>query len=151
MLKFSDIIQCSKAAEQQVTKGKVDIIKSDNEKQYAFGWANISVMANGEQVVDWHNDMIDPEELENAAYRFVEFYREGGEMHERGGTGVLIESMVFTEEKLKILGLEKGSLPIGWWVGFHITDSEVWEKVKDGTYRMFSIEGRAVRVPVDDE
>ncbi|MCI8806493.1 MAG: hypothetical protein HFE59_11595, partial [Clostridiales bacterium] len=33
----------------------------------------------------------------------------------------------------------------GWWVGFHIDDAEVWEKIKNGEYRMFSIEGTAVR------
>lgn len=32
-----------------------------------------------------------------------------------------------------------------------MTDDEVWEKVKDGTYPMFSIEGEAVREEVDDE
>ena len=35
--------------------------------------------------------------------------------------------------------------------GFKVTDDEVWEKVKDGTYPMFSIEGEAVREEVDDE
>jgi hypothetical protein len=36
-------------------------------------------------------------------------------------------------------------LPQGWWVGFKIDDPGVWGKVKDGTYNMFSIEGRAER------
>ena len=35
----------------------------------------------------------------------------------------------------------------GWWIGFKVTDDDVWAKVKDGTYPMFSIEGEAVRVP----
>ena len=63
----------------------------------AFGWANIAVTSGGEQIEDYHEDLIDPEELEQAAYSFVELYREGGEMHERGGCAVLIESMVFTK------------------------------------------------------
>lgn len=151
MMRFSDMIQCPKPPEQRrVLKGKVDIFKSDDEKQYAFGWANISIRADGEQLVDWQKDMIDPEDLEEAAYKFVELYREGGEMHERGGVAVLIESIVFTPEKLKAMGLEENCLPIGWWVGFHVTDPDVWEKVKDGTYSMFSIEGQAVRVPVEE-
>ena len=41
--------------------------------------------------------------------------------------------------------------PGSWWIGFKVTDDEVWEKVKDGTYPMFSIEGEAVREEVDDE
>ena len=69
-------------------------------------------------------------------------------MHERGGAAVLIESMVFTEAKLNALGIPAGVLPIGWWIGFRVTDPDVWEKVKDGTYPMFSIEGEAERVEV---
>ena len=40
---------------------------------------------------------------------------------------------------------------VGWWIGFKVLDEEVWEKVKDGTYSMFSIEGTAERVEADDE
>lgn len=154
MVSFSDLITCPAAErlpEQEVIKGRIRIEKSDEEKQYAFGWASVSVDTDGEQVVDWQKDLIDPEELEAAAYRYVELYREGGEMHERGGVGVLIESVVFTPEKLKAMGLAENSLPTAWWIGFHVTDGEVWEKVKDGTYPMFSIEGRAVRVPAEEE
>ena len=72
-------------------------------------------------------------------------------MHERGGAAVLIESVVFTEEKMKAIGIPVGTLPVGWWIGFKVTDPDVWEKVKDGTYPMFSIEGEAERVEVKDE
>ena len=88
--------------------------------------------------------------MENAAYRFVELYREGGEMHERGGAAVLVESVVFTAEKMVAIGIPVGTLPIGWWIGFKVTDDDVWEKVKDGTYSMFSIEGTAERVEAED-
>ena len=71
-------------------------------------------------------------------------------MHERGGAAVLIESVVFTEEKMKAMGIPSGTLPIGWWIGFKVLDEDVWEKVKDGTYSMFSIEGEAQRVEVED-
>lgn len=56
---------------------------------------------------------MEPEELENAAYEFVLLYREGGEMHERDGAAVLIESVVFTEEKMQAMGIPVGTLPIG--------------------------------------
>ena len=124
---------------------------TDEEKQYVFGWAKIAVDENGKQLVDRQNDLIDPEELEQTAYTYVEFYREAGEMHERGGAGVLIESIIITKEKMKTLGIEEGTLPEGWWVGFHITDDEVWAKIKDGTYTMFSIEGKAKRIEVEEE
>lgn len=128
--------------------GIFKIAKVSEDKMLAFGWANVSIKADGKIIEDWQKDIVEPEELENAAYNFVELYREGGEMHERGGAAVLIESIVFTEEKLQALGLAPGVLPIGWWIGFKVTDQEVWEKVKDGTYSMFSIEGEAERVEV---
>lgn len=137
--------------DRTVMKSRFEIKKSDNDKMIAFGWASVSLTEDGRQIVDWQEDLIDPEELESAAYQFVELYREGGEMHERGGAAVLIESMVFTPEKQRVLGIPEGTIPLGWWIGFKVTDPEVWEKVKDGTYSMFSIEGEAERIEVEDE
>ena len=72
-------------------------------------------------------------------------------MHERGGVATLVESVVFTEEKQRAMGIPEGTLPVGWWIGFKVLDADVWEKVKDGTYSMFSIEGEAERAEVEDE
>ncbi|MCI8564288.1 MAG: hypothetical protein HFH69_12385 [Lachnospiraceae bacterium] len=146
MRKFSDMIQ--KKSSDNVIKGKFKIMKSDDDKMIAFGWANVSMRVDGELVEDWQGDIIEPEELENAAYEYVRLYGDGGEMHERGGVAVLIESVVFTEEKMQVMGIPEGTLPIGWWIGFKVTDEDVWKKVKDGTYPMFSIEGEAERVEV---
>ena len=154
MKRFSDLIQKSAVPQQKedsVIKGRFKITKSDDDKRLAFGWASVSMRVDGEVIEDWQSDIVEPEELENAAYNFVELYREGGEMHERGGVAILIESVVFTEEKMKAIGIPEGTLPIGWWIGFKVLDDDVWEKVKDGTYPMFSIEGEAERVEVEDK
>lgn len=157
MKKFLDLIEKKNSVVERqedgvssVVKSRFRIAKSNDEKMLAFGWASVSMTVDGELVEDWQNDIIEPDDLEKAAYEFVELYREGGEMHERGGAAVLIESVVFTEEKMKAMGIPAGTLPIGWWIGFKVLDEEVWEKVKDGTYSMFSIEGEAQRVEVDD-
>jgi len=134
-----------------VLKGRFKIMKSDDEKMLAFGWANVSMRVDGELIEDWQGDIIEPEELEVAAYEYVRLYGDGGEMHERGGVAVLIESVVFTEEKMQVMGIPAGTLPVGWWIGFKVTDKDVWEKVKNGTYPMFSIEGEAERIEVEDE
>lgn len=131
--------------------GTFEIQKSVDEKRLAFGWASVAATAAGDTVTDYYEDIIEPDELEQAAYNFVQFYREGGEMHERGGCAVLVESVIFTKEKMAAMGIPEGVVPEGWWIGFKVTDDEVWEKVKDGTYPMFSIEGEAVREEVDDE
>lgn len=153
MKNFSDLIksplEMRKRAPSElsgIVKGRFKITKSDDEKMLAFGWANVSVRTDGEVIEDFQNDIVEPEELESAAYNFVELYREGGEMHERGGAAVLIESVVFTKEKVAAMGIPEGTVPVGWWIGFKVLDEDVWERVKDGTYSMFSIEGDAERI-----
>lgn len=153
MKRFSDLIE--KSTDKQISdpalNGHFKITKSDDEKMLAFGWASVSMRVDGEVIEDWQKDIVEPKDLENAAYEFVLLYREGGEMHERGGAAVLVESVVFTEEKMQAMGIPAGILPVGWWIGFKVLDRDVWEKVKDGTYQMFSIEGEAERVKVEDE
>ncbi len=139
----------------QITKAqpepphKLTVMKSDDERRLVFGWANVAVRVDGERIVDWQEDIIDTEELEKAAYKYVAEFGTAGEMHRRGGVGHVVESIVFTEEKSEALGIPPDILPEGWWIGFQITDDEVWEKVKSGEYPMFSIEGKAIREPVE--
>lgn len=150
MRTFQDYYERKPPDKVQKQKNKFKIAKKDDDKMLAFGWANVSVTIDGEVVEDYQEDIVEPEELEQAAYAFVELYREGGEMHERGGAAVLVESVVFTEEKLKAMEIPEGTVPIGWWIGFKVTDPDVWERVKDGTYSMFSIEGEAIREEVTE-
>lgn len=141
---FADAVGMSNSS---TVKGRFKIAKSIEDKRIAFGWASIAKDEAGNDLVDLSDDIIEPDTLENAAYEFVKLYREGGEMHERGGCATLVESIVFTPEKMSAMGIPEGTLPTGWWIGFHVTDDEVWSKVKSGEYPMFSIEGEAVREP----
>ncbi len=142
--------QVIKARDQTAHLYKLKVLKSDDEQRLVFGWANVTIRIDGEQIVDWQKDIIDTEDLEKAAYEYVAHFGTAGEMHRRGGVGRLVESMVFTKEKATALEIPKDILPEGWWIGFHIEDEEVWEKVKSGVYPMFSIEGKAVRVPIKE-
>ena len=148
MRKFGSLIE-KPPPPPEIVKRRFKIEKANDEKMLAFGWASVAVRADGGQIEDWQGDIIDPEVLEDAAYEYVRLYRDGGEMHERGGVAALVESVVFTEEKQRLIGIPEGTLPVGWWIGFKVSDPDVWEKVKDGTYSMFSIEGEATRVEVD--
>lgn len=127
------------------------IKKMDDDKRLVFGWASISFTADGEQLEDLQHDIINPDDLEEAVYEYVLNFRDTGEEHRPHlrKKGKLVESCVFTAEKQRAMGLPEGILPVGWWIGFKIEDDEAWEKVKNGTYRMFSIEGKAQRVPVE--
>lgn len=126
---------------------KFRIAKSAEDKQLVFGWANISKDANGQYPIDWDGDVTTAEDLEAAAYSFVLKHRATGEQHQGEVKGHLVESVMFTKEKQEALGIPDGILPEGWWVGFHIEDKEVFEKVKTGEYEMFSVQGQAFRVP----
>lgn len=119
--------------------------------QLVFGWANVTVQEDGTTPFDWQGDIIDTEVLEAAAYNFV-LNREGGANQEHiWGTdcGWLVESMMFTKDKMAAMGIPEGTVPEGWFVGFYIPDPDVYKKVLDGTYNMFSIEGCAVREQLD--
>lgn len=124
------------------------IAKVDDSRHLVFGWASVAIRKDGDIVVDSQRDIIEPGELETAAYAFNLQFREAGEMHVGEAKGELIESFVVTPEKLEKMGLPKDALPVGWWVGFYIPDDEVFEKVKNGTYKAFSIQGRAIREEV---
>ena len=138
-------------ASGEKTEKSYSIFKSDDDKRLVFGWASVSITVDGEQLQDYQEDMIDPEDLEEAAYEYVLNFRDTGEEHisTMRMKGKLVESCVFTAEKQKAMGIPAGILPIGWWVGFKIQDDEAWEKVKNGTYKMFSIEGQAIREPIE--
>ena len=126
------------------------IFKSDDDKRLVFGWASVAIRADGTQIEDWQGDMIDPDDLEEAVYEYVLNFRDAGEEHipTMRKKGKLVESVVFTKEKMKAMGIPEGIVPEGWWIGFKVHDDEAWAKIKSGEYRMFSIEGSGVREPV---
>lgn len=130
---------------------KFQIAKTNEDKKQVFGWANVAVTKDGTPIQDLQNDMVEPEELEKAAYEHVLSFRSTGERHDPNlrQKGRLIESVVFTKEKLGAMNIPDGMLPYGWWVGYQIDDATTWEKIKKGEYNMFSIEGTAQRQPVD--
>lgn len=135
----------------QKSDPEFSVFKTDDDKRLIFGWASISITVDGEQLEDRQKDMIDPEDLEEAAYEYVLNFRDTGEEHIQSmrKKGKLVESCVFTAEKQKAIGIPEGTLPIGWWIGFKIEDDDAWARVKNGTYKMFSIEGKANRIPVE--
>lgn len=127
----------------------IEIAKKASAQQLVFGWLSMALDESGVPVIDHEGDVISAEELEQAAYDFVLYSRKAGEMHEVIGVGRLVESMVFTPEKARVLGIPDGVLPkSGWWVGFKVDDPEVWSKIESGEYRAFSIGGTADRVEV---
>lgn len=127
------------------------ITKAEPDKMQVFGWASVAITADGQQISDHEGDVIQPDELEKAAYEYVLKFRDTGERHDpdKRKKGKLIESVVLTKEKQEAMGIPAGYLPEGWWVGFQITDEDAWAKIKSGEYKMFSVEGRGERESLD--
>lgn len=123
-----------------------DITKAKEDECLVSGWANVAVNADGSLPLDWQGDIIKPETLEKAAINFMLDYRESGEMHKGNSKGVVVESIVFTKEKQQAIGIPEGTVPEGWFITVKVLDQEVFEKVKEGKYKMFSIQGTAKRI-----
>jgi len=131
-----------------------EVRKLDEEQRIVFGFASI-VEKEGEEVLDLQGDLISVSELEKAAYEFLETSREGSRMHEANGQAHAVESFVVTREKAEAMragGVLKGDFAAaGWWVGFRVTDDDLWEEVKRGRLPMFSIGGVAQRIPLEED
>ncbi len=130
---------------------KSEVLYKNDDEQLVFGWANVSIRKTGEQITDSQDHQIDTEQLEYAMYAYNLVFRKMGVNHILKSKGLLIESMVFTKEKLEKMGLPGEILPEAAWVGFYIPDRELYNKVKEGDYEMFSIEGRAIVKEVKDD
>lgn len=136
----------------KVKKSLFNIAKADEDQRLVFGWALVAQKTDGETIIDHQGDMVDPDELEKGAYEYVLKFRDAGEEHLKGlrKKAKMVESCVFTPEKMKAIGIPEGTIPVGWWIGFYVDDDKTWELIKNGTYQMFSIEGKAIREPVDE-
>jgi hypothetical protein len=132
-------------ADLRPDEGHFQIKKFNDDEQLVFGWASVSMRVDGELIIDRQGDIIEPDELEKAAYDFVLNFRGSGVQHEGEEQGQIVESVVFTPEKLAVMGLAKDALPLGWWIGVKITDAAVFKQVKEGKLPMFSIQGSAER------
>lgn len=121
------------------------IVKRDDDKFLVFGYASVA------DVEDSQGDVISIDELEKGAYLFMLHGGMGAEMHEVYGVADVVESIVFTKEKLKLLGLAEDALPPAWWIGMKVRNAETWQKIKNGDYKSFSIGGRAIREAIANE
>lgn len=128
-----------------------EIKKIEEDQRLVFGWAYVTHDKNGTVNVDKSGDFVDAvEEIEKSAYDFVLRSRNGDANHDSKVVSTLVESIVFTPEKIEKMGLDTGSVPLGWWVGFKINDDDAWARVKKGELRSFSIGGRGTRKKVEE-
>lgn len=119
-----------------------EILKVDEEQRLIYGWASV-ITEKGEYVVDRQGDVIDGNTLTKAVNKFMEHVRVGKTMHNGGETGKVIHSLPITKEICDALGIQCDRE--GWVVAYKVYDDNVWQRVKSGELRAFSIGGRAQR------
>lgn len=128
-----------------------NIAKLDAAEHLVFGWASVSIAdGSGELVMDSQGDMIEPAELEKAAYAFAETGGAFNALHQGEDVGRLVESLAVTPQKLEAMGFPAEvakSMGVRYWVGARLRP-DVFDRVQKGELTMFSIEGQAVREDV---
>lgn len=123
---------------------RCDFEKVDDELRIVYGWASVTSEAN-KAIVDLQGDIIEIADLQKAAHDFITFERQAGDMHVEMGVGTVVDSVVFTADVQKSLGIDLGRQ--GWWIGMKVTDDSVWKRVKSGDFTGFSIGGTGNRTP----
>lgn len=118
-----------------------EIAKADDALRVVWGWASVAV-EKGVPVIDKQNHIVEIDGLQKAAHNFVAEFRTGSNTHKSLGVGTVVESMVFTKEVQKSLGIDLGRE--GWYIGMKIHDDALWQRVKKGEMKGFSIGGTAV-------
>lgn len=121
-----------------------ELIKSDSEDQDEHYILGVVLEPNE---IDSQGDTISPEEIRQAAHRYMEDFGNVGLQHQ-----------TFVNGKIKILesyicpcDAEIGGQLVKagtWLMGFRVLDKSIWEAVKEGLLTGLSIGGSGVRVPV---
>lgn len=123
------------------------VIEKNEEKRLVYGWASV-IEKDGKPVIDSQGDFIDIEELQKAAHDYMLESREAHEMHKGESKGHTVESMVFTKEVQKALGIDLQK--VGWFIVQKIEDTSTWNKIKKGEIAAFSIGGSAIRETMNE-
>jgi hypothetical protein len=136
-------------AEKSKFSIKLPVAKFDDQTSTITGWAALS-SANGEPVIDFHNDLILVSELEKTAEQLMLEGGAGkaGEMHARR-VGDVVESLVLSKEKAQALGLGDVGTE-GWIVSIKLRDPGARERVKNGQRSELSVHGWCKKIRVGE-
>lgn len=137
---------------------KVDILKyagPDLQQGLVWGWASI-IEKDGQVITDHQGDRISEIELLKAAHDYITNSRTAGAMHlycegknrEPLKCGEVVESMVFTKDLQRAMGIDLGK--VGWAVAMRITNPEVKKAFARGDLKAFSIGGSGLRIEAED-
>ncbi|MFP3415306.1 XkdF-like putative serine protease domain-containing protein [Bacillus sp. SIMBA_074] len=133
-------IMKSESAKQPNISKQIPILKTEEEKQLITGVVYEPLVA------DSHDDMMTAEEIEKAAYTFMENYQHIDKQHDEiAGKGTVVENWIAKSDMM--VGDQEVTAGT-WLMTVRVDDEETWEQVKKGDITGFSMGGFAERVEI---
>ncbi|PRT08736.1 hypothetical protein C6352_22380 [Bacillus thuringiensis] len=133
------IMKSESAKQQNITK-QVPILKTEEEKQLVTG------VVYEPDVEDSHGDKMTAEEIEKAAYTFMENYQHIDKQHDEiAGKGTVVENWIAKSD----MTVGEQEVQAGTWLmTVRVDDAETWEEIKKGEVTGFSMGGFGERVEI---
>ncbi|MCU7676708.1 MULTISPECIES: XkdF-like putative serine protease domain-containing protein [Bacillus cereus group] len=133
------IMKSESAKQQNITK-QVPILKTEEEKQLVTG------VVYEPDVEDSHGDKMTAEEIEKAAYTFMENYQHIDKQHDEiAGKGTVVENWIAKSD----MTVGEQEVKAGTWLmTVRVDDAETWEEIKKGEVTGFSMGGFGERVEI---
>jgi len=117
---------------------EVEFVHKDDEKRLVTG------IVLEPDTIDAHGDIIRPEEIEQAAHKFLAKSRVVGRQHRKQAPAEVVESYLAPED----MTIGGQSVKQGTWImTAKIHDDKLWGEVKDGELTGFSIGAYGIREP----
>jgi len=115
------------------------IFKADEERRLVYG-----VIAESD-MIDAQGDVMSARTIEDMAHDYMIRSRKFDDRHNwKQVAAMLVESWIVREDTNLFGQLVKA---ISWVIGVKVFDDMIWQKIKSGVYKAFSIGGKGVRVP----
>jgi len=124
-------------AQGETSNNEMIICKTDEAKRMVYG-----IFLYPEEA-DHDGDVISAEDIEKVAHGFMTDYRTIDEMHKEVIEADIVESAIAWKDDLEVFGkkVKKGT----WFGAVKVNDDKVWDKVKAGLYKGFSVRISGVR------
>ncbi|PER58122.1 hypothetical protein COL26_30075 [Bacillus thuringiensis] len=133
-------IMKSESVKQPNISKQVPILKTEEEKQLVTG------VVYEPDVEDSHGDIMTAEEIEKAAYTFMENYQHIDKQHDEiAGKGTVVENWIAKSD----MTVGEQEVKAGTWLmTVRVDDAETWEEIKKGEVTGFSMGGFGERVEI---
>ncbi|MEC2706124.1 XkdF-like putative serine protease domain-containing protein [Bacillus thuringiensis] len=133
-------IMKSATAKQPNISKQVSILKTEEEKQLVTG------VVYEPDVEDSHGDIMTAEEIEKAAYTFMENYQHIDKQHDEiAGKGTVVENWIAKSD----MTVGEQEVQAGTWLmTVRVDDADTWEEIKKGEVTGFSMGGFGERVEI---